>query len=665
MRAPILPTLVGLLVISTLAGAGHSQTIWNVPTPASSIQAALNLANSGDVIQVGAGTWTENLDYLGKDVRVSGQGPGVTILDAGNLGPGVRFASGEGPGAILEGFTVQSGRADLFCHGTNCDHAGGGIFVFGAMIGGVFPVTAPTVRNCEITGCFGAEGSAVFVYGWSTIEMLDVDITGCSNFDPLGVWTLPPNYGVTIRTGFNSTASLRRVNIENNLHAGATIAAGSGGPALIEDCRISGNTGNGLVLLGDSHVVRRTRITNNSAISSGAGIVVDSGTPNLPVLIEDCLVANNSAGSFGGAFYSGSFGYADIRGSTIYGNSAPVGSLIRGNGFVSFSFRNCILRGHGPNPIDFVAPPSIASATYEFCCVEGGAIGPGNFDLDPLFVDVVAGDFHLDPLSPCVDAGSNALFSSSSIPPRDGLDKDLRPLFGTTDIGVDECSFVGLSPTMRGDVLDASGARVDLLAVNGSFGDAARRVPLGLAQTLSFSMAAPPGAAGSKPFAIFGAIGIPDLAAKTALPFGIGTMAFAPCPLVPFWNDVFFTLTNNVTPLPAGSSGLLPGALDLTDAPSSRGRRGLHPPGSRRACGWNARGDQRPRRHDRLSGRGRCSACSSTHVIRSHPAISTATRRCRMVAAIINRSDPAVRSRLEAERILTWRFEKCRHRRVL
>ncbi|MEZ6195878.1 MAG: right-handed parallel beta-helix repeat-containing protein [Planctomycetota bacterium] len=550
MNSKIWSSLIMLFGVLSPIGVGQVQAIWNVPTPASSIQFAITASSPGDIILVGAGTWNERIDFLGKDVHVIGQGPGVTILDAGDAGPGVRFASGEGPGAILEGFTIQSGRGDSVCQGLVCFWSGGGVLVYGSSVGYTFPFTDPVIRNCEIVGNFATLGSGVFVFGFARATLEDVHVTANSNVDPLGLSTSPPTAGASIHACLNSMLILRRVTVDGNLHAGVSIEDGNS-PSLIEDCDISNNSGTGVVLLGPSHVVRRTRITGNSAVSYAGGILLGGAYANLPVLLEDCLIANNSAGVLGGALHSDSFGYLDVRGSTFYGNTAPVGSLIWCAGFGAFAFRNCILRGHGPNPTNFTAP-QVGGATYEFCCVEGGAPGPGNFDLDPLFVDASAGDFHLDPGSPCVDAGSNALATGLTTPHLDGLDGDPRPQFGVIDMGVDECTFVGLSSTMAGGVLGPLGAPVDLLTVNGSSGDSARRVDVSPSQSLSFAMASPPGATGGSPFAIFGALGVPSLDAATTLPSGIGTMAFAPCPLVPFWGDVFFTLTNNVTPLPCG-----------------------------------------------------------------------------------------------------------------
>jgi hypothetical protein len=70
----------------------------------------------------------------------------------------------------------------------------------------------------------------------------------------------------------------------------------------------------------------------------------------------------------------------------VFGAKSVTSSIVRGNDGAQLS--------------------NVSSVT--FCNVEGGAPGAGNIDLDALFVDAAAGDFHLQPLSPCIDAGDPA-----------------------------------------------------------------------------------------------------------------------------------------------------------------------------------------------------------------------------------------------------------------
>ena len=136
---------------------GHAQTTWYVDStatapgngtpgsPYASIQYALSQATTvhGDTVLVLPGTYVENVDFLGKAVRlVSSGGPTVTVIDGGaplvELSA-VTFASGEGPGSVLQGFTVENGSGTLDASFTFYD--GGGVRISGA---------SPTIRDCVI-----------------------------------------------------------------------------------------------------------------------------------------------------------------------------------------------------------------------------------------------------------------------------------------------------------------------------------------------------------------------------------------------------------------------------------------------------------------------------------------------------------------------------------
>lgn len=201
-------SLCALLAIASLARA---QTTWYVdasaPPPGLGTQASpyasLQLAiarpttASGDTILVLPGTYAGPFDFVGKQITVrSTQGPAATILDGGATWPPplppaidpspivsvVTFQSNEGPGAVLDGFTVQHGRGT---QGTGTQLQGGGIYVFGA---------SPTLVNLVVrenratlgAGMYFAASNA-FVQG-CTIR----DNTGdcaCVETAGIGVWT--------------------------------------------------------------------------------------------------------------------------------------------------------------------------------------------------------------------------------------------------------------------------------------------------------------------------------------------------------------------------------------------------------------------------------------------------------------------------------------------
>ena len=83
-----------------------------VPADFATIQGAIIAAANGDIVQVAAGTYVENIDFLGKAIQVrSEQGPEVTIIDGNRSGPVVKLTSAESRLSVLNGFTIQNGFA--------------------------------------------------------------------------------------------------------------------------------------------------------------------------------------------------------------------------------------------------------------------------------------------------------------------------------------------------------------------------------------------------------------------------------------------------------------------------------------------------------------------------------------------------------------------------
>src|SRR5678810_1257826 len=95
--------------------------------------------------------------FHGKAITVqSSGGAEITTIDGGGVGSVVTFASGEGSGSVLRGFTITGGA---------------GVDVLGVMfdgpVGGGIRVTssAPLLRNLVITGNAAEAGAGVFTSG--------------------------------------------------------------------------------------------------------------------------------------------------------------------------------------------------------------------------------------------------------------------------------------------------------------------------------------------------------------------------------------------------------------------------------------------------------------------------------------------------------------------
>src|SRR5215208_132199 len=101
-------------------------TTRRVPADYPTIQQAINASVNGDTVLVAQGTYVENIDFLGKAITVKSElGPTATVVDGNQIKPVVIFKSGEGPASLIQGFTLQNGRASSV---PITD--GGGIYIF-------------------------------------------------------------------------------------------------------------------------------------------------------------------------------------------------------------------------------------------------------------------------------------------------------------------------------------------------------------------------------------------------------------------------------------------------------------------------------------------------------------------------------------------------------
>jgi len=132
------------LILSSAVFAGPPMAIM-VPGDSPTIQGAIDFANDGDTVVVSQGTYNENIDFGGKNITVTSMYPGdpaMTVIDAGGSGSVVTFTNGEGPGAVLRGFTITGGYGTVDESSANAV-LGAGIYCDNA---------SPTIVDNVITG---------------------------------------------------------------------------------------------------------------------------------------------------------------------------------------------------------------------------------------------------------------------------------------------------------------------------------------------------------------------------------------------------------------------------------------------------------------------------------------------------------------------------------
>jgi hypothetical protein len=210
----------------TTAGDDTSGTGSN-DSPFASVQAAINFATTaGDSIAVGSGTFTENVHFRGRQVKVHGTGYYSTVIDGGSAGSVVHFDGGEDQSTVLADMTLENGSADY----------GGGIYAYNA---------SPILKNLYISDNYAATGGG----------------------------------GINLTT--NSNPSLTNVIIANNStgdHGGGIVFHDSS-DASLDRVTVADNSanvsGNGLWLWGGSS----PSVTNSIIWNGGSEIELSAGSP--------------------------------------------------------------------------------------------------------------------------------------------------------------------------------------------------------------------------------------------------------------------------------------------------------------------------------------------------------------------------------------------------
>ena len=351
---------VGVLaVLAALAAApaAIAGTI-NVPGDYPTIQQAIDAAVPGDVIQVGFGTFKENINLKGKAIRLQGNGRLKSIIDGSNGGPVITTASGETLATVIDGFSIKLGTGKLIgsqrfgggmyiskgssptisgdtAIGFNTANVGAGLFIdrgcspllqdlliannvtankgTGA---GLYVLGTPTFDNCRIAENTATTGSGGGVYFANTSLTMDGN-TIYKNHSFYGG-------GILVNGG--------NVTLSNNLFELNEVVKAP----------VNGE-GGGLGIVGGS----TTTVVNNefrfNSAHSGGGIYTYDANPTIVVnLIHDNTAATNPNGLFG---FGGGLAMGKTTGSVqlneIYFNGATFGgglafrtsttSLIYGN----------------------------------------------------------------------------------------------------------------------------------------------------------------------------------------------------------------------------------------------------------------------------------------------------------------------------------------------
>lgn len=466
------------LVIFVLAANAEAATleVGLSGYPYTSIQAAIDAAQTGDTVLVHLGIYIGPITFAGdKTITVkseTGHYSSNTAIDGDSRGSVVSFIGANN--STLEGFIIKNGRGTdvfgtaygggIYCNNSspsikNClivgnsagdsetgrSGYGGGIYckdaspaIFGSIIinntaayegGGIYCSNSSLkIDNCEITtNSTTFSGGGICIRNFSSPTILRSVIKENSARNGGGIFCY-----------HNSTPTIDRCTIKDNTTdaEGAGILCGSSSSPTLSICTISGNSagtyGGGIYCSYSSPTFTNCTISGNLASEYGGGIYCSTSSPS----ITNCTLSGNSAGSLGGGILGGSSDNLPIVvvNTIVWGNTAPSYNEV------------------------WLAPTSSISITYSDINMDDPLKPPypgiGNINADPRFVDprdaslapTSEGDYHLTPgASPCIDVGTD-----EGAPPND-IDGASRPRGTGYDIGADEVCQAGWYKDSDGD----------------------------------------------------------------------------------------------------------------------------------------------------------------------------------------------------------------------
>ena len=208
-------TIIAFLFLLPLAlGAATLHVSLDGTQAFTSIQSAIHASSNGDTVLVHPGTYVENINYIGKSIRVcsleatTGDSTYIsrTIIDGNRNGPCVAFLNAE-QNATLRGFTLTNGTGYI----ANDEHTrGGGVLIRNTYMTG----SSISLTNCEITGNYAGLGAGIsstnaslclsglnIHHNYSLAQGGGIHIVGASNivpnivFDPVNRCSVYENYG--------------------------------------------------------------------------------------------------------------------------------------------------------------------------------------------------------------------------------------------------------------------------------------------------------------------------------------------------------------------------------------------------------------------------------------------------------------------------------------
>jgi hypothetical protein len=388
--------------------------------------------------------WTTNLTKLTGYYSLSSQvGLAVNhvVISAGDVGT-----------AELNGFTITEGDAVRPDYITLVN----GIEVKGSGGGGMAIVSSsPTISNCTFSGNRAYKGAGMSVFS-SSPTINNCTFSGnqayyYSSYDGTtgggGMSVLSSNLSISNCTftgnaaqsngggvlAWESSLSLENCTFSgNNANYGGGIVNYQSSFPNVSNCILSGNTatyGGGMVVsnVGNTSINNFIFSGNNATYGGGMYLLTDN---ILFSNVKKCAFLGNIA-TYGGGIYSQANNYPDVDNCVFSGNAGTYGGAMYGTSDAQTIY-NCTFSGNktetgflidGATSYVYVANSIVynnsggLSSTNRVIhsVVQGGFVGAGNINMDPLFVNAPShtlapftnGNYRLQVCSPAINKGNN------------------------------------------------------------------------------------------------------------------------------------------------------------------------------------------------------------------------------------------------------------------
>jgi hypothetical protein len=399
----------------------------------------------GDTIEVYDGTYSENINFDGKNITIQSQnGVASTTIQGSttyNTNPVVNFSNGETSSAVLDGFTIDNYQTTATSRG---------IYISGA---------TPTIKNsiienntannCGAVGLCG--GGAVYITGSVPIfDNVDMQNNTADNREGGAIYITGTGGGANISNG--STISGNTTGT-NQGYGGGIHHVGTG-TLTITDSTVESNhcqrSGGGIYLSSATAVITGSTIKSNDAAGNDGGGGIHIVGTSVLTLSKSHVLGNRAYGtnnlSDGGGIKIVA-GTATITNSVIAGNTADGAWWAEGGGIYNTGTLNLYFSTIADNYVDAQSGGLHAGGTETVVNSiiwgnSGGSEISGTIETlyltetssDPLFETrdtatdgnpTIGGNYDLQSSSNCIDTGdeTNA--------PSDDIEDNTRP----TDIG--------------------------------------------------------------------------------------------------------------------------------------------------------------------------------------------------------------------------------------